>query len=146
MAGRKRGPAALPVCRGVRGATTVASDSREAILLATGELLWLMVEHNGIEPDDVASAIFTTTPDLVAEYPALAARKLGWHDVALLCGHEMQVPHGLPRCIRVLLHWNTTRSANQIEHIYIRGARDLRPDQQALVDVPEVPVPRFALD
>ena len=122
------------------------SDSREAILLATGELLWLMVERNVIDPNDVASAIFTTTPDLVAEYPALAARKLGWHDVALLCGHEMQVPHGLRRCIRVLLHWNTTRTAKEIEHIYIRGARNLRPDQQALVDVPEVPVPRFALD
>lgn len=122
------------------------SDSREAILLATGELLWLMVERNAIDPNDVASAIFTTTPDLIAEYPALAARKLGWHDVALLCGHEMQVPHGLRRCIRVLLHWNTTRTAKEIEHIYIRGARNLRPDQQALVDVPEVPVPRFELD
>jgi chorismate mutase len=146
MAARRRAPVAALVCRGVRGATTVENDSREAILLATGELLWLMVERNGIDPDDVASAIFTTTPDLLAEYPALAARKLGWHDVALLCGHEMRVPHGLPLCIRVLLHWNTTRSARQIEHIYIRGARDLRPDQQALVDVPDVPLPRFALD
>jgi chorismate mutase len=145
MAVRRRSPAAA-ACRGVRGATTVDDDSREAILLATGELLWLMVERNDIDPDDVASAIFTTTPDLVAEYPALAARKLGWQDVALLCGHEMNVPHGVPRCIRVLLHWNTTRTAREIEHIYIRGARNLRPDQQALVDVPAVPVPRFELD
>jgi chorismate mutase len=146
MPARRRPSATAVVCRGVRGATTVDSDSREAILLATGELLWLMVERNGIVPDDIASAIFTTTPDLVAEYPALAARKLGWHDVALLCGHEMNVPHGVPRCIRVLVHWNTSRRAHEIEHIYIRGARNLRPDQQALVDVPEVPVPRFALD
>ncbi|HUP24172.1 MAG TPA: chorismate mutase [Thermoanaerobaculia bacterium] len=146
MAAKRGSSAVTLVCRGVRGATTVDTDSREAILLATGELLWLMVERNGIVPDDVASAIFTTTPDLAAEYPALAARKLGWHDVALLCGHEMHVPHGLERCIRVLLHWNTSRTAKEVEHIYIRGARNLRPDQQALVDVPEVPVPRFALD
>ena len=133
------------MCRGVRGATTVESDSRDEVLLATGELLWLMIEHNGIEPDDVASAVFTTTPDIVSEYPALAARKLGWHDVALLCGHEMAVPGGLELCVRVLLHWNTTLGPREINHIYIRGAKNLRPDQDALVDVPEVPVPRFDL-
>ncbi len=133
------------MCRGVRGATTVESDSRDEVLLATGELLWLMIEHNGIEPDDVASAVFTTTPDIVSEYPALAARKLGWHDVALLCGHEMAVADGVKLCIRVLLHWNTTLGPREISHIYIRGAKNLRPDQDALVDVPEVPVPRFDL-
>lgn len=130
-------------CRGVRGATTVDSDDRTAVLLATGELLWLMIERNGIKADDVASAHFTTTPDLVSEYPALAARKLGWHDVPLLCGHEMAVPHGVPLCIRVLLHWNTIRGPREIEHIYIRGARNLRPDRDALIDVPEAPIPRF---
>ena len=132
-------------CRGVRGATTVDDDSREAILLATGELLWYLVERNGIDPDDLASAYFSTTPDLVAEYPALAARKLGWHDVALLCGHEMAVPHGVARCIRVLLHWNTTHPARDIRHVYIRGAANLRPDKEELLDVPEAPVPRFDL-
>lgn len=133
------------VCRGVRGATTVNSDDRTAVLLATGELLWLLVERNGIDADDIASAYFTTTPDLVSEYPALAARKLGWHDVPLLCGHEMAVPHGVPLCIRVLLHWNTSLGPREIEHIYIRGAKNLRPDQDALIDVPEAPVPRFEL-
>jgi len=134
------------VCRGVRGATTVEEDGRDAILLATGELLWLLVQRNGIDPDDLASAIFTTTPDLVGEYPALAARKLGWLDVALLCGHEMAVPNGLPRCIRVLLHWNTAKGPREIEHVYIRGARDLRPDQSQLIELPDVPIPRFDLE
>jgi chorismate mutase len=133
------------VCRGVRGATSVDEDGRDAILLATGELLWLLVQRNGIDPDDLASAIFTTTPDLVAEYPALAARKLGWSDVALLCGHEMAVPHGVPRCIRVLLHWNTAKGPREIEHVFIRGAQNLRPDQAALIDLPDVPIPRFDL-
>jgi chorismate mutase len=133
-------------CRGVRGATTVESDGRDEILLATGELLWLLVKRNGIDPDDLASAIFTTTPDLVGEYPALAARKLGWSDVALLCGHEMAVPHGVERCIRVLLHWNTAKSPREIEHVYIRGARNLRPDQAQLIELPEVPIPRFELE
>lgn len=134
------------VCRGVRGATTVEEDGRDAILLATGELLWLLVQRNGIDPDDLASAIFTTTPDLVGEYPALAARKLGWLDVALLCGHEMAVPNGLPRCIRVLLHWNTAKGPREVEHVYIRGARDLRPDQSQLIELPDVPIPRFDLE
>ncbi len=115
-------------CRGVRGATTVEVNEREAILAATRELLALMIEANGIKPEDVASAIFTTTPDLNAEFPALAARQLGWHDVALLCGHEMDVPGALQRCIRILIHWNTTRPADQIRHVYIRGAETLRPD------------------
>lgn len=119
------------LCRGVRGATTVEHNTREAILSETHELLIQMIEANGIRPDDVASAIFTTTPDLTAEYPALAARQLGWHDVALLCAHEMAVPHGLKRCIRILLHWNTEKMASEIRHIYIKGAVNLRPDRAA---------------
>ena len=93
--------------RGVRGATTADENTREAILAATRELLRLMIEANRLEPDDVASAIFTTTIDLNADYPALAARALGWHEVALMCMHEMNVPHGLKMCVRILLHWNT---------------------------------------
>jgi chorismate mutase len=120
------------VCRGVRGATTVEDDTGEQILSATRDLLTRMIEANGIHPDDVASVIFTTTPDLVAEYPALAARQLGWHDVALLCGHEMAVPHGLKRCIRILLHWNTDKAASDIRHVYIEGAVNLRPDQASI--------------
>ncbi len=115
-------------CRGVRGATTAEANTREEILRATRQLLALMIRLNGIDPADVASAIFTTTPDLNAEFPALAARQLGWLDVALICAHEMNVPGALPRCIRVLLHWNTEKPANEIIHVYIKGAASLRPD------------------
>jgi len=118
-------------CRGIRGATTVEENTREAILGATAELLSQMIEANGIQADDVGSVIFTTTPDLTAEYPAPAARQLGWHDVALLCTYEMAVPHGLGRCIRILVHWNTDRSAAQIRHVYTKGAVNLRPDRVA---------------
>lgn len=128
-------------CRGVRGATTVQQDDRETVLLATGEMLRLLVQRNKIDVNDLASAYFTTTRDIVSEYPALAARKLGWHDVALLCGHEMEIEHGLPFCIRVLLHWNTALAAGDVRHIYIRGAEHLRPDKAALVDVPNIPPP-----
>lgn len=117
------------VCRGVRGATVVGANSREAILAGTRELLQCMIEANGIDPDDVASAIFTTTPDLDAEFPAVAARQLGWYDQALLCGHEMAVPDALDKCVRILIHWNTTKGVDEIEHIYINGAESLRPDQ-----------------
>ena len=113
-------------CRGIRGATIVASNSREDILAATKELLLQMVEANGVEIDKIASIHFTTTPDLNAEFPALAARELGWTDVALLCGHEMDVPHGLPMCLRILILFNTEKSAVNIAHAYIRGAEQLR--------------------
>jgi chorismate mutase len=115
--------------RGVRGATTAEANTREAILAATSELLQLLIEANQIAPDDVASAIFTTTIDLSADYPALAARALGWHDVALLCMHEMNVPHGLKMCVRILLHWNTEVPAQEVKHVYIKGAVNLRPDR-----------------
>lgn len=116
-------------CRGVRGATTVERDTAEDILEATRELLEEMIRRNDMRPEDIASAIFTTTPDLQAEFPALAARQLGWHDVALLCGHEMTRPGALGRCIRILVHLNTTRSSTEIEHVYIRDAVNLRPDR-----------------
>jgi chorismate mutase len=115
-------------CRGVRGATTVESNSREEILKATRQLLALMVRQNGIDHGDVASAFFTTTPDLNAEFPALAARQLGWLDVALMCMHELDVPGSLPYCIRILLHWNTDKPLHEIVHVYIKGAARLRPD------------------
>ncbi len=118
----------MTCCRGVRGATTVAANTREEILTATRQLVALMVRRNGIDRTDVASAIFTTTPDLDAEFPALAARQLGWLDVPLLCGHEMSIPGSLPRCIRVLVHWNTDMPQADIQHIYIRDAVKLRPD------------------
>jgi chorismate mutase len=116
------------LCRGVRGATTVESNSRDEILTATRQLVALMVRRNNIQPRDVASAIFTTTPDLDAEFPALAARQLGWLEVPLLCGHEMTIPGSLPRCIRVLVHWNTELDQDEIQHVYVREAVKLRPD------------------
>jgi chorismate mutase len=123
------------LCRGVRGATTVELNDREEILTATRQLLALMVRRNSIDKQDVASAIFTTTPDLDAEFPALAARQLGWLEVPLLCSHELCVPGSLPRCIRVLVHWNTERAQNEIEHIYVRDAVRLRPDLSNLPPV-----------
>ena len=126
------------VCRGVRGATTIEQDTPEEIITATGELLEYMIRANQIDPADVGSAIFTTTPDIVSEYPALAARKLGWVDVPLICGHEMAVPHGLKKCIRILLHWITTKGAKEIQHIYIKEAKNLRPDISALQKLPEL--------
>ncbi len=124
-----------PVCRGVRGATTVQGTGRGEILTATAELLERMVQANDIDPEDVASAIFTTSPDLTAEYPALAARLMGWRDAALMCGHEMAVPGGLECCVRILLHWNTTLPAAGVEHVYIHGAANLRPDRSELEEL-----------
>jgi chorismate mutase len=124
------------MCRGVRGATTVTENTSEAILEATREMLFIIIRANGMMPEDVASAYFTTTPDLDATYPALAARQLGWYDVALLCGHEMSVPDGLPRCIRVLIHWNTRVGPKEIVHVYLREARQLRPDRKSLPEIP----------
>lgn len=122
--------------RGVRGATTVEANSPEAILDATKELLDAMIKANGLEVDNVASAFFTLTPDLNAEFPALAARELGWTNVALLCGHEMNKPGGLPMCLRILLHVNTDLPAADIKHVYLRGARVLRPDIEAVPAAP----------
>jgi chorismate mutase len=123
----------------VRGATTADANTASAILEATRDLLERLITANRIDPADVASVWFTTTPDLNAEYPALAARQLGWHDTALMCSHEMAVPHGLKACIRVLIHWNTTRSMREIQHVYIRGAVNLRPDRLANPQVPLTP-------
>ena len=117
------------MCRGVRGATTVKSTDRDEILEATRELLSMMVRVNDIEIEDIASVYLTTTKDLDTTYPAFAARQLGWLDLALLCGHEMEVPDGLPRCIRVLIHWNTSKAQNELGHIYLREAKSLRVDR-----------------
>lgn len=116
------------VCRGVRGATTIEHDSRDEVLSATRQLLALMIRRNGIDSADVASVIFTVTRDVTAEFPAVAARQLGWIDVPLLCGYEVSVPGSLAHCIRVLVHWNTTKTQQEIEHTYMREATALRPD------------------
>jgi chorismate mutase len=114
--------------RGVRGATTVNENTGEAIWKATRELLQAVIKANDIEEDDVASVIFTTTPDLNAVYPAKAARDLGWHRTALMGCQEMDVPNGIPMCIRILIHWNTEKSLDEVQHVYMKGAMALRPD------------------
>lgn len=125
----------MKLCRGIRGATTVAEDNPLLILKATRELLALIIQVNEIRPEDVASVYFTTTVDLVSQYPALAARQLGWFDVPLLCGHEMAVPDGLPRCVRILIHWNTEREQQDIQHIYLGEATALRPDKSLAEEI-----------
>ncbi len=117
----------LMYCRGIRGATTVEHNDREEILAATTELLQLLISRNELRAEDVASVIFTVTEDLDAEFPALAARYQGWTEVALICTREIPVPGSLGKCIRILLHVNTTHSAAEIQHVYIRGAVNLRP-------------------
>lgn len=115
-------------CRGIRGATTVERDTADEILMATQELLACIVEANSLETHDVGSVLFTMTPDLAAAFPAAAARDLGWQDVALMDAQEIPVPGSLPRCIRVLIHWNTETAQEEIRHIYLRNAAALRPD------------------
>lgn len=122
-------------CRGVRGATTVVSNSREEILDETRKLLALMIRFNDIRSEDVASGIFTVTRDLDAEFPALAARQLGWLDVPMLCSYEIAVNGSLGKCIRILLHWNTEKSQREVVHVYIKEASRLRPDLSHLPPV-----------
>ncbi len=115
--------------RGVRGATTVERNEAEHVRQRTAELLRALVERNGIGPEDVASALFTVTRDLDADFPARAARDIpGWDAVPLLCTVEIPVPGSLPRCVRVLLHWNTDHSQREVRHAYLQGAVGLRPD------------------
>jgi len=122
----------MPV-RGIRGATTTEADTEAAILEATQELLTAVRQANQVEPEDVAGIWFTTSRDLSAEFPARAARRLGWTDVPMLCGHEMEVPasnnRSVARCIRVLLLVNTERPASAIRFVYLRGASRLRDGQ-----------------
>ncbi len=115
-------------CRGIRGATTVREDRAAAILQATRELLTCMVETNEVQGEDITSVLFTVTPDLSAVFPAQAARELGWQHVALLDAQEIPVPGSLAQCVRVLIHWNTDKPQAVIQHVYLHGARILRPD------------------
>jgi len=115
--------------RGIRGAITVAANTERAILDATRGLLTGMVRSNDVETDEIAAVVFTTTPDLNAAFPAEAARQLGWQNVALMSGVEMNVPGALARCIRVLLHFYTAKPARELKHMYLRAAANLRPDR-----------------
>jgi chorismate mutase len=118
----------MMMVRGVRGATTTHTNDAETIRAAACELLQAMIEANSIEEEYVASAFFTTTPDLNATFPAAAARMIGWTRVALLGAQEMDCPDGVPMCIRVLIHWNTEKPLDAIRHVYMHGAERLRPD------------------
>ncbi|MEO3823760.1 chorismate mutase [Actinomadura sp. B10D3] len=114
--------------RAVRGATQIDADVRDQILEATTELVAEVMTRNGLTTDDVISVIFTVTPDITAEFPALAARKLGFHEVPLLCATEIGVPGSLPRVIRLMAHIETDRPRSDVQHVYLRGATALRLD------------------
>ena len=122
-------------CRGVRGATTVSNNDAEEILTATRELLETILLYNEMKPEAIATIYFSTTLDLNATFPAVAARQIGFNDTALLCGHEMVVPNSLPLCIRVMMHWNTTKTQKEIVNVYLRKAKKLRPDRTNLPDL-----------
>jgi chorismate mutase len=115
-------------CRGIRGAIDVEINGADAIVAATRELLTHIVAANDLAIEDVASIIFTATPDLDATYPARAARDMGWVHTPLLCMQEMAVAGSLPRCVRVLVHWNTDRPADRVRHVYLGRAQALRSD------------------
>lgn len=133
----------MPV-RGVRGATTAAANEAGAIVDATEELLRELVRLNDLDVEEIAFAYFTTTRDLDAEFPALAARRLGWVDVPLLCGHDMDVrqpnPRGVERCVRVLLLYNTNLRQREMRHAYLRGALAIKQDLDAMRSQLEAPV------
>ena len=114
--------------RGIRGATTVSADTAQAITEATQEMVAAIMVRNQVNVADIAAATFTTTTDVVAAFPATAARALGWTGVPMLCHHEIPVPGSLPRCIRVLVLWNSDKSQDEIQHVYLREAVKLRPD------------------
>ena len=114
--------------RAIRGAVQVGANEREDILDGTTELVGEVMSRNSLAPDDVISVVFTATPDLNAEFPALAARKIGFHDVPLLCASEIAVPGAMPRVVRLLMHVETDKPRSALEHVYLRGAVALRLD------------------
>ncbi len=125
----------MPV-RGIRGATTAEVNTAEAITEATAELLVELTRLNELEQDEICFAYFTTTHDLTAEFPAYAARRMGWLEVPLLCSHDMDVqlpnPRGVPMCIRILLLYNTPKPQSAMRFAYLRGARAIKADLEAL--------------
>lgn len=112
----------------LRGATTVVSNTEQEILEATAELLEKMTEQNGIAADDIISVIFSTTTDLNAAFPAVAARRIGWTQTAMMSTNEIDVPGSLRKCIRVMMHINTEKRKEDLKYIYLKDARSLRPD------------------
>ena len=116
------------VCRGLRGATTASENTKESIIEATTELLNSLVKANSLKTEDLAASFFTTTTDLNSEFPAVAARQIGWGSVPLMNSHEMNVPGSLQKCIRVMILVNTSKGPEEMNHLYLRGAKVLRPD------------------
>ena len=115
--------------RGIRGAITIATDTKKEVLDATRELLGeIFAKNPALDKKDIASTLFTTTEDVSAAYPALATREMGWGFVPMMCAREIPVHESLAMCIRVLIHWNTDKEQEEIKHIYLRGAKVLRPD------------------
>lgn len=122
--------------RGIRGAVVADENTQEAIFKATSELFRAMIHHNpDLKPDQAASIFFTMTEDLNAAYPALVVRQLGWGEVAMLCSREIPVPGSLERCIRILIHWNTRHTQDEIRHVYLGKAAVLRPDFAARTSI-----------
>ncbi len=119
------------VVRGIRGAISVAENTAEAIRISTKELLLTMVEENGLDPAMIASALFTVTKDIDADFPASTARELGWNMVPLICATEINVPGSMPKIIRVLIQVNTDKAQDEIKHIYLGDAVTLRRDLSA---------------
>ncbi len=114
--------------RGVRGAIQVKKNDRKEIFKATQKLLKKIIQVNQIRQEDIASVFLTATTDLTADFPAYAVRKMGWKEVPLLCAQEIEVPHGLPRVVRILLHFNTDRQQSEVKHQYLNGTKRMRPD------------------
>ncbi|NMP22451.1 chorismate mutase [Sulfobacillus harzensis] len=117
--------------RGIRGATTVDQDDADEILTRTGELLKEMARVNRLDPENMASICFTLSPDLRATFPAEAARRIGWQYVPVICMRELDVPHGLKKAVRVLMHAETPLGQREVQHVYLRGAVVLREDLKA---------------
>jgi chorismate mutase len=118
----------MPI-RGIRGATSITADQADLVYKATQELLTaILTENPDLRLEDIGSALFTVTEDITSAYPAMAARKMGWEHVPMLCVREIPVKDSLQLCIRVLIHWNTELTQKEIQHVYLRGARVLRPD------------------
>ena len=119
-------------CRGIRGAITVSENTKEAIIAASKALLQNLIEANEVEVSDIACILFTTTSDLNAAFPAAGARELGWTQVPLLCGHEMNVPESLPSCLRVMVLFNTNKKNEEIIHVYLGDAVTLRDEGERI--------------
>ena len=118
----------MMTCRAIRGATTADSNTAEDIHEATTEMLRTLIALNSVEPDDLVSLFFTTTSDLNATFPAVAARELGLEQIPLMCAHEMNVPGALDMVVRVLVHVNTAKKPSEIQHVYMKRATELRPE------------------